>query len=246
MKYQLETIPVWDAYRADTECPLCFLQRKAEEGYVRFFLGNSVMVPEMRVQVNDTGFCPPHYTMLLGGGNRLGLALITHTHIGELRKKMDRYLAAPASTATIRSARGGSAAKREIAALAEQLSTHLDRCMICDRLAERFKRYVFTIVHLWQHEEEFRSAFLESRGFCLDHIRGLLAMAVETLKSSRVADFVSDVGGVQNRAWDRLDQELLAFTGKFDYQAEGEVSAATKESVTDAIQKLTGGNVPRE
>ena len=238
MKYQLETIPVWDAYRAGTECPLCLLQRKVEEGYVRFFLGNSVMVPEMRVQVNDTGFCPPHYTMLLGGGNRLGLALITHTHIGELRKKMGRYLATGVRT--------GSALKKDIAALGEQLSTHLDRCMICDRLEERFKRYAFTVVYLWQHEEEFRQTFTESMGFCLDHIRGFLAMAVEILNPAQLQDLVADVIGIQERAWDRLEHELLAFTGKFDYQAEGRASASTKESVADAIQKLTGGDVPRE
>jgi hypothetical protein len=31
MKYELETIPVWDAYQSDSECPLCLLMKKAEE-----------------------------------------------------------------------------------------------------------------------------------------------------------------------------------------------------------------------
>ena len=168
----------------------------------------------------------------------MGLALITHTHIGELRKKIGRHLAD--------GVRSGSAAKKGVAALDRYLSAHLDRCMICDRLDERFQRYAFTIVYLWQHEEEFRQTFVESRGFCLDHVRGLLAMAVETLRPAKLPRFVADVVDVQDRSWDRLERELLAFTGKFDYQAEGRVSASTKESVTDAIQKLTGGNVPRE
>jgi hypothetical protein len=237
VKYKLETIPVWDAYQAQTECPLCLLQRKAEEGYVRFFLGNSVMVPEMRVQVNETGFCPSHYTMLMGGGNRLGLALITHTHIQELRKRMEPGLG---------SAKAGGGLKKEIIGLNGFLTDQLSRCMICNRLEERFKRYAFTIVHLWGHEEEFRAAFGESRGFCLDHQRGLAEMAVETLRGAPLAEFIKELKLLQTRAWDRLEEELLRFTGKFDYQADGRVTAETKESVADAIQKLTGADVPRE
>ena len=178
MKYELETIPVWDAYHAEDECPLCLLQRKAERDFVRFYVGHSVMVPEMRVQVNDSGFCPAHFPMLLEGGNRLGLALITHTHVGELRRKLERRLG---------KGKAGAALKREIAGFDAFLSQQLDRCLICERLDDRFKRYSYTIVHLWRHENEFRQAFNVSRGICLDHVRGLLAMAVETLRAAHAA-----------------------------------------------------------
>ena len=237
MKYELETIPVWDAYQAGSECPLCLLQRKAERDFVRFYVGHSVMVPEMRVQVNDTGFCPAHYPMLMAGGNRLGLALITHTHIGELRRKLERRLG---------SGKAGAALKREIAGFGAFLGEQLDRCLICERLEERFKRYAYTITHLWRHEREFRAAFGTSRGVCLDHVTGLLAMAVETLRSAQLQAFVTDLLEVQRRSWDRLEQELLAFTGKFDYRAEGPASPAAKQAVADAIQKLTGADVARE
>jgi hypothetical protein len=195
------------------------------------------MVPEMRVQVNETGFCPEHYGMLMGGGNRLGLALITHTHIGELRKRLAPRLV---------TGRGRGSLKKEVAGLQSFLTEQLDRCMICDRLEERFKRYAYTIVYLWQHDEEFRAAFGQSRGVCLDHLRGLLDMAVQTLKTARQPDFATDLWDVQNREWDRLERELLAFSAKFDYQAEGGVTPETKEAVADAIQKLTGCDVPRE
>ena len=231
MKYELETIPVWDAYHAESECPLCLLQRKAERDFVRFYVGHSVMVPEMRVQVNDSGFCPAHFPMLLEGGNRLGLALITHTHVGELRRKLERRLG---------SGKSGAALKREIAGFDAFLTQQLERCLICERLDDRFKRYSYTIVHLWRHEAEFRQAFNGSRGICLDHVRGLLAMAVETLRAAPLREFVGDLVAVQQRSWERLERELLAFTGKFDYRAEGPPSAAAKQSVAAAIQKLTG------
>ena len=156
IKYELETIPVWDAYRAESECPLCLLLRRAEAEFVRFYVGHSVMVPEMRVQVNDAGFCRVHFPMLLDGGNRLGLALITHTHLGELRKKLERHLLAGKS---------GGALKKELVRLAALVEEQLDRCLICDRLHDRLLRYAYTIVHLWRTDPDFRAEFLASEGF---------------------------------------------------------------------------------
>ena len=42
MKYHLDTIPVWDAYHEEGECPLCILEDKSEKSYVDSFLGGSV------------------------------------------------------------------------------------------------------------------------------------------------------------------------------------------------------------
>ena len=196
IKYELETIPVWDAYRAGSECPLCLLLRRAEAEFVRFYVGHSVMVPEMRVQVNDAGFCRVHFPMLLDGGNRLGLALITHTHLGELRGKLERHLPAGKS---------GGALKKELARLAALVEEQLDRCLICDRLHDRLLRYAYTIVHLWRTDADFHAEFLASKGFCLDHLKGTLAMARDTLPGARLAAFVADTAEVQGRAWDRLE-----------------------------------------
>ncbi len=237
MKYELETIPVWDAYRAEHECPLCLLLRRAEAEFVRFYVGHSVMVPEMRVQVNDAGFCRVHFPMLLAGGNRLGLALITHTHLGELRRKLERHLHA---------GRSGGALKKELARLAVLVDEQLDRCLICDRLRDRFLRYAYTIVHLWQQDPDFRAEFLASRGFCLDHLKGQLAMARDTLPGARLPAFVAETAGLQARAWDRLERELLAFTGKFDYRSTDPARPATRQSVADAIAKLTGANLSEQ
>ena len=228
---------MWDAYRSGSECPLCALQRKAEQDFVRFYVGHSVMVPEQRVQVNASGFCKTHYPMLLEGGNRLGLALITHTHLGELRRKLEPRLD---------SGKTGAALRREIAGFTAFLTQQLDRCLICERLEERFQRYSYTIVHLWRSDREFRQAFDASRGICLDHVRGLLAMAVKTLRAAQLRAFVGDLLQVQRRSWERLERELLAFTGTFDYRATGPPGSAAKEAVADAIRKLTGAGVPRE
>ena len=73
MSRHIDTIPVWDAYKTDCECPLCALMKKNEEDYVDNFLGASVMEPDRRVEVNEKGFCRRHFKMMFDAGNRLGL-----------------------------------------------------------------------------------------------------------------------------------------------------------------------------
>ncbi len=238
MKYQLETIPVLEAYRAGGECPHCLLQARAEESYVQFYLGNSVMVPEMRLQVNDAGFCPRHFTMLLEGGNRLGLSLITQTHIADLRSRLREP--EDALRAAARGRRAGRGLGRAIAAMDQALAAQAHRCLFCDRLAERLLRYTFTVAYLWDKEPDFREQLAASRGFCLQHLGPQLAMARETLPSSRAAELAVGILDVQDRAWDRLDRELLAFAGRFDYRTRGPAAESTREAVAEAIQKLTG------
>ncbi len=237
MKYQLETIPVLEAYRAGGECPHCLLLARAEQSYVQFYLGNSVMVPEMRLQVNDAGFCPRHFSMLLEGGNRLGLALITQTHIGELRARLRDAEAAVRAAA---GGRGRGGLDRRIAALTAVLEAQSRRCLLCDRLAERLLRYTFTVAWLWDHEADFQRELRASRGFCLAHLGAQLAVAREALPAARAAELIVEILDAQDRAWDRLDAELLAFAGRFDYRTRGPAPAATREAVAEAVQKLTG------
>ena len=75
MKYHLDTIPVWDAYHEESECPFCILKDNSEKAYVDSFLGGSVMEPDTRIEVNDTGFCPHHNELLYQAQNRLSPAL---------------------------------------------------------------------------------------------------------------------------------------------------------------------------
>jgi hypothetical protein len=92
MKYELQTIPIWNAYSGEHDCPLCHLEAKLEEDYRRFFLGNSVMAPDVRVEVNAKGFCRHHYRSLYAGENKLGLALLAQTRLEERRRTFTRVM----------------------------------------------------------------------------------------------------------------------------------------------------------
>jgi hypothetical protein len=92
MKYELQTIPIWNAYAGDHDCPLCHLETKLENDYQRFFLGNSVMAPDIRIEINAKGFCRHHYRVLYAGENKLGLALLAQTRLEERRRTFTRVM----------------------------------------------------------------------------------------------------------------------------------------------------------
>ena len=92
MRYHIDTIPVWDAVKLGSECPLCALRRREEQGQVERFLGGSVMEPDTRIQVNEKGFCARHHALLYAQQNRLGHALMTHTHLKETDKRLKKIL----------------------------------------------------------------------------------------------------------------------------------------------------------
>lgn len=64
MKYTLDTLPVLDAYRENSECPLCRLRIACEDQYVDSMLGAAYMEPDCRVKTNEVGFCPRHFQLM--------------------------------------------------------------------------------------------------------------------------------------------------------------------------------------
>jgi hypothetical protein len=231
MKYELETIPIWDTYELDTECPLCTLEERAEERYTEFFLGNSVMVPEMRVEVNKTGFCPQHNRRLfVSEKNRHGLGLVSHTHLKELLAK----------TAKKEKALGENPSRKQVNAYLDQLKEWERKCMICDRLDYTMRRYAFTIVYLWKKKDDFSKKFGESRGFCLHHLPVVFEIADDLLKGRKYEAFVAQTVALQRQSLERLEGELLWYTQKFDYQNDAKPWGTSKDALQRVLQKLSG------
>ena len=231
MKYELETIPVWDAYHNKAGCPLCFLFNKSEEEYIRFYVGNSVMVPEIRVEVNRIGFCKTHYPKLLTGGNRLGLSLITHTHIQETRRKFSLVLNAK---------RTDSKLQKKITQLIKTITAQQNNCIICQKLEDRINRYTYTIVQLWKSNKDFNIIFSNSTGTCLTHEINLLQMASIFLTRQHLQTFVTELLKLQDDSWNSIEEDLLALINNFNYQSNKNSSQKLKSSIDRAINKLLG------
>ena len=61
MKETLYTIPLTDAFHANDECPLCFVEREVEQDLLDLVLGSSssYMESDMREMTDKAGFCRP-------------------------------------------------------------------------------------------------------------------------------------------------------------------------------------------
>lgn len=116
MKYTLDTLPVLDAYRENSECPLCRLRIACEDQYVDSMLGAAYMEPDCRVKTNEVGFCPRHFQLMFERRNRLGLALMTHTHLQQVERDLKTILeSGGGSKGLLASLRGGKSEDSRVA-----------------------------------------------------------------------------------------------------------------------------------
>lgn len=249
MKYQLDTIPIWDAYEQQSECPLCLLEARIEKKYIQFFLGSSVMNPEMRISVNKTGFCPIHYAKLFEEReNRHGLGLLTYTHMQYQRQRLKKQQ----KTLEVECKRIAEEKPLRIAFQKDtqfkksgedfvcELKETVHSCMICERIENTLKRYAFTIVHLWRKNAEFRSTFEQSKGFCYYHLPMMIDMAFEVLPKQKCAEWLLVALPLQEKQLIRLEDEINGFNKEFSYTEPEKVPSLPKEILHRAIQKLTG------
>ena len=63
MKEELYTIPLMDAFRAEDECPFCYIERAVEQDLMDFCLGagSSYMEADIREATDKAGFCRAHF-----------------------------------------------------------------------------------------------------------------------------------------------------------------------------------------
>ena len=200
IKYQLETIPVWDGIQSSSECFICDLMQEAQADNLRFFLGSSVMNPETRVRVNSTGFCPEHTAMLVESGHPNSMAVLWETHLERTRERIAK---------TFREMENPHNLKKTLVGLDNALAEREQGCLICQRMKDRLDRYCFTIPYLWGQDLEFRKAFEKSKGFCLHHMEHILRMSLEALDAKKQKEFAASLADLQQRNLERIAGDLV-------------------------------------
>ena len=247
MKYEIDTIPVWDALKAGSECPFCLLEKRSRQAAVRYYLGPSVMVPEVRVTVNETGFRPENLRLLSKDANKLGLALISHTRLKSLRAKLaaqTKTLRAEATKAASKNALEGLVGKKpldeQLTRLSQFLRNEETQCLIEDKVRLDLERYAFTLVHLWNKDKDFRPAWASSPGTCLHHAPLVLEMARAELGTPALGAFTSEFLDLLDRNLARVEQDLLAFTQTFDSTNSHEIVGTPQGAVDRGLQKIAG------
>ena len=247
MSRHIDTIPVWDAYKTDCECPLCALMKKNEEDYVDNFLGASVMEPDRRVEVNEKGFCRRHFKMMFDAGNRLGLALMTDTYMRRTIEKLTKNAEMLAAAAKEEGQKGLLARmgkkSADIPAAAKEVSDITASCIFCDRLNAAMERYVYTLLYMYAHEPDFKKALAESKGFCLDHYAQVLAEAPKHLSGRDLQAFIETVSKIEMDNLSRVEKDLEWFTLKFDYRNRDKPWGTSQDAVERSVNKMRGGAV---
>ena len=253
MRYHLDTIPVWDAVRADSECPLCLLRRKTELEETDRFLGASVMEPDIRVSVNKAGFCAKHHTMLYASANRLGHALMLQTCLQHQNEYLDTVLKplakkaeAYAGTSAIGRLSGRKDLREELLRAAAQVRASAEGCILCSAIASHMERYTHTFFHLYQTDQEFRKKLAESKGFCIPDSAWLLEHAAEELNGKEAAQFASMISDLMHRNLTRTQEDIDWFIKKYDYRYDHEPWKNSRDAVERTANKLRGWCVGRE
>ncbi len=254
MRYHIDTIPVWDAAKLDGECLLCALERKTELGEAERYLGASVMEPDVRIRVNDRGFCRRHHAMLFTMSNRLGHALMLESHTIEVREKLGKIRGELEKAGKALQASGlgdrlngkNKAATAVILKQAENVRNMAGSCVMCDTIDENMRRYLHTFFHLYKGDADFRKRFAESKGVCLPHLGQLLETAAEELSPKELGEFTLMLTELEQRNMDRIQEDISWFIKKFDYRFENEGWKNSKDAVERTANKMRGWCVGKE
>lgn len=234
MKLELERIPVWDGVRSDSECYICDLMGEAQYDAITFYLGSSVMNPETRVRVNEKGFCPSHWQMLLAANKPQGLSLMADTYLSTTREKMKE------TVVELRRSKGRRSTQKAVDRYREQLRIREAGCLVCTAMEGRLKRYLFTTAYLWEQEGEFRSALGASKGFCLHHFALLLQRAADAVSKERYDAFVSEMTDLQEKNLDRVAQDLYWMTQMHKSENKDKDWEGAEDAHRRGVNKMTG------
>ena len=237
MKEQLYTIPVNDAFDADTECPVCAMHDKLQADAVDFVMGPSYMEDDVRMETNAIGFCSRHLPLLYKNQNRLGLGLMMLTYMDRQIKEIEML--------SKKKRGGGSLFSRakEGDALAEYLAGQQNSCYVCKRMAKSYERYLVTTLYLYNTDSAFRDKFARCKGFCMKHYGELHAMAPSHLSRANLEEFDTVMNRIFLENMTRVRDDLEWFTDKFDYRNADAPWKNSKDALIRAIQKTNAISV---
>ncbi|MDO4523334.1 MAG: DUF6062 family protein [Eubacteriales bacterium] len=246
MKESIYTIPLMDAFRADDECPFCYIERNLEQHAVNFALGSgaSYMEDDIRAQTDAAGFCRHHYKMMFDYGNRLGSALILSTHFKKLNEELAAQIKAftPGRSSFLkRRKRSGSHAEPAKTSIGTWVAEKEQHCYVCDHIHENYSRYLDTFFELYLNSPEFVRLFKSSKGFCLHHFSQLVETAEDRLSEKQKKEFYPLLFSLMLEHMKRLEEEVTWFTEKYDYRNRDKDWGNSRDSVQRCMQKDRGG-----
>lgn len=243
MKDTIYTIPLTDAFKAEGECPFCFIHRKLEQDQISFTLGVSYMEDDIRAVTDRLGFCKDHYKKLYDYGNRLGMALILQTHYQAVAKEIDHLLSEsslPKVSLFKKLSTGNKSNSDFTNPAAKSLDNLTKNCYICERIDQDMERYLKTFFYLISDHSEFKTLYEKSNGFCLEHFALLLEKSPLYLKEKDKAYFLNSSKEKLKASMERISGDISWFIDKYDYRNADKPMGSAIDAIPRGIQKVAG------
>ena len=246
MKEKIYTIPLMDAFKAEDECPFCFIERNLEQHAMDFVLGSgaSYMEDDVRAETDEMGFCRTHYKKMFDYGNRLGCGLILTTHFKkknqEFKEQLKMYSPGKASML-------GHFKKAKIdtdnpkTTIGAWVKEQEKSCYICDYYKNTYNRYLDTFFELYRKNPEFKELFKNSKGFCIPHFADLVETAEVLLSDREKKDFYENLFPLMTDNLQRVTEDLEWFCDKFDYRNKDADWKNSRDAIQRGMQKAAGG-----
>lgn len=237
---KIYTIPVNDAYNIKTKCPFCTLYNEAEAQYLEYYMGPSLMEPDTRKLTNKLGFCPSHMGLLnIKASNRLGIALMIHTHLKDINSDIMRDLKASIPTKASLLKGRDNEYKGKLKKLAIKINQRTSSCPICDNINITMDRYIEVVLYLYKHDPDFKMKFDNTDNHCLPHVAMLLQTISEKLSQNDSADILEALYNGLLAGSDSLTDDVEKFTLKFDYRNKDIPWGNSKNSTQRAMRYLS-------
>lgn len=246
MKEKLYTIPLMDAFKAEDECPFCFIERQLEQHAMDYVLGPgaSYMEDDIRSETDKMGFCRTHYKKMYEYGNRLGTGLILKTHFQYKTKELHEQIKmfSPGKVSVFsRLKKGNQTPVFPKTSLGIWAKNQADTCYICNFYKDTYALYLDTFFELFKKNKEFLPLLKNCKGFCIPHFGDLVETAETTLTDKEKKEFYSLLFPMMEMNMQRLSEDLDWFCDKFDYRNKDADWRTSKDALPRGMQKAAGG-----
>jgi len=228
LKQKIYETPIWDAYIIENcECPICSIEKKAEDKFIETLFSEMVMDVNLNPQLTASfRFCHNHFEKLYKYPDKCGLAILTDRILYLERESLQELKKIPFEK------------KNFMTPFLKKSSLNLPHaekeCLLCNKLNLDMKDYCDTLIKLWEKDVDFKKIFAQSRGFCLKHFNEILSNKT----SSDI--FKEKCISLQENNLKRLQEELQWFITKNDYRFTNEPWKTSKDALLRTISKLIG------
>ncbi len=146
MKTNIYTIPVIDAFKADDECPFCFIERQLEQEAISFILGPAYMEADIREDTDKLGFCRHHHKMMYDYGNQLGVALMLDTYYQKMTKELKSQLQSfsPQKSSMLKRLKTSEIHDKAQTSIGQWIEAKESTCYVCNHFQSKYPRYIDT------------------------------------------------------------------------------------------------------